>query len=156
MTDSAEPSAVDCTISTHTPLAGRDWVSPDKYLDYLISTHTPLAGRDKEFYPQHRSDEISTHTPLAGRDQAAYPNYKPQDISTHTPLAGRDWNILQPGTPQCEFLLTRPLRDVTQCLRRFRRALDISTHTPLAGRDHTDFGTVPCCRDFYSHAPCGT
>ena len=33
------------------------------------------------------------------------------------------------------FLLTRPLRDVTQNAQRSRLDLFISTHTPLAGRD---------------------
>ena len=56
-------------ISTHTPLAGRDYAlveSDDMELE--ISTHTPLAGRDHELcHPAHLIC-ISTHTPLAGRD----------------------------------------------------------------------------------------
>ena len=35
------------TISTHTPLAGRDYINGMKWEDIAISTHTPLAGRDK-------------------------------------------------------------------------------------------------------------
>ena len=34
----------------------------------LISTHTPLAGRDYSTAPEKFRDRISTHTPLAGRD----------------------------------------------------------------------------------------
>ena len=34
-----------------------------------------------------------------------------------------------------EFLLTRPLRDVTRVQCYIRMMLAISTHTPLAGRD---------------------
>ena len=36
-------------ISTHTPLAGRDWSKLIAEERFLISTHTPLAGRDKTF-----------------------------------------------------------------------------------------------------------
>ena len=56
-----------------------------------ISTHTPLAGRD--FYELGISGRkaISTHTPLAGRDGClALCNCSLLVISTHTPLAGRD------------------------------------------------------------------
>ena len=35
------------TISTHTPLAGRDVLCAMKDLENAISTHTPLAGRDR-------------------------------------------------------------------------------------------------------------
>ena len=34
-----------------------------------------------------------------------------------------------------EFLLTRPLRDVTKAAYRMSQMEKISTHTPLAGRD---------------------
>ena len=33
-------------ISTHTPLAGRDFVAAVTFDGFDISTHTPLAGRD--------------------------------------------------------------------------------------------------------------
>ena len=33
-----------------------------------ISTHTPLAGRDRRSHPLLHRQQISTHTPLAGRD----------------------------------------------------------------------------------------
>ena len=56
-------------------------------------------------------------------------------ISTHTPLAGRDVFRIRciPFPP--EFLLTRPLRDVTKEVGRADMQELISTHTPLAGRD---------------------
>ena len=34
------------TISTHTPLTGRDLVQEMYCMAYNISTHTPLTGRD--------------------------------------------------------------------------------------------------------------
>ena len=55
-------------------------------------------------------------------------------ISTHTPLAGRDELYLQKSQKHTQFLLTRPLRDVT------------------AAADNAKSEAI----DFYSHAPCGT
>ena len=54
------------------------------------------------------------------------------------------------------FLLTRPLRDVTQLIYQITEGIDISTHTPLAGRDYVDGDVLALPCDFYSHAPCGT
>ena len=59
-------------------------------INCLISTHTPLAGRDPVVVPQGKLDLISTHTPLAGRDRVCVGDYELKKISTHTPLAGRD------------------------------------------------------------------
>ena len=61
--------AICCSISTHTPHAGRDRaaaVNSDSQL--YISTHTPHAGRDNIIFPIVSADVISTHTPHAGRD----------------------------------------------------------------------------------------
>ena len=54
------------------------------------------------------------------------------------------------------FLLTRPLRDVTHLIDSHSVLTAISTHTPLAGRDIFP-SAFPLRRlYFYSHAPCGT
>ena len=64
------PSA-SLSISTHTPLAGRDQDKPEfASLSEVISTHTPLAGRDFTSLIISGTLLISTHTPLAGRDLA--------------------------------------------------------------------------------------
>ena len=81
---------VGFTISTHTPLAGRDAHSLPGLPLRSISTHTPLAGRDIDHYQGTHTDNISTHTPLAGRDCRAEEHAAGLPISTHTPLAGRD------------------------------------------------------------------
>ena len=78
-----------------------------------ISTHTPLAGRDKRFVAMQRLPYISTHTPLAGRDTL-------QNMNKYRGAL---------------FLLTRPLRDVTNNICTLFKLCVISTHTPLAGRD---------------------
>ena len=55
-------------ISTHAPLAGRDFYLPAVSTEKAISTHAPLAGRDIELLTYMRDSLISTHAPLAGRD----------------------------------------------------------------------------------------
>ena len=61
-----------------------------------------------------RTVRISTHTPLAGRDQVDEGMDTVVAISTHTPLAGRDKVGRRQDVGYRKFLLTRPLRDVTQ------------------------------------------
>ena len=59
-----------CIISTHAPLAGRDFISSKLCTKLQISTHAPLAGRDStSIITLSCSLRISTHAPLAGRDQ---------------------------------------------------------------------------------------
>ena len=86
------------------------------------------------------------------------------------------YNAVKAGAS--EFLLTRPLRDVTialcprdsivpisthtplagrdQVVRAVREFFCISTHTPLAGRDVVYLTGLANEIYFYSHAPCGT
>ena len=132
LSDAGNPTG----ISTHTPLAGRDFIHilrplPDirflltrpsrdvtgLYMEtssfLLISTHTPLAGRDRALTAHWRSPYISTHTPLAGRDDQTHSPRNHVVISTHTPLAGRDASPGQQEYISDQFLLTRPSRDVT-------------------------------------------
>ena len=122
------------TISTHTPLAGRDFrpaLDPVSYVKFLLTR--PLRDVTK----------MSSQDP------------EPEKISTHTPLAGRD-GVRQEDRRRERFLLTRPLRDVTSpgCAGWWHAG--ISTHTPLAGRDAPVRTLRASAANFYSHAPCGT
>ena len=62
------------TISTHTPLARRDWMETSGNPEQLISTHTPLARRDPISIAAVAVMVISTHTPLARRDLPRFMN----------------------------------------------------------------------------------
>ena len=152
---------VDCVpveISTHAPLAGRDFsaVADDRggspfqptrplrgatrfvrgrlrFTD--ISTHAPLAGRDREQERIHEQQFISTHAPLAGRDLNAWIKRAGLDISTHAPLAGRDRDSIQVHRRLGTFQPTRPLRGATVPSEDNFYSMRISTHAPLAGRD---------------------
>ena len=144
-------------ISTHTPLAGRDFNQCIKSAEnggFLLTR--PL--RDVTISPMHplESDLISTHTPLAGRDNDFNLIASRPLISTHTPLAGRDSIPRRIDIFHSKFLLTRPLRDVTAIISVLLQNSCISTHTPLAGRDGTFWTDIRIPDHFYSHAPCGT
>ena len=128
------------TISTHTPLAGRDMHAHDCGISTIvISTHTPLAGRDERaFINDRRGVRISTHTPLAGRDYLLFilsPFFKNfyshapcgarrllfwrrrsgNDFYSHAPCGARHILFLKQGRLS-KFLLTRPLRGATNDL----------------------------------------
>ena len=121
------------TISTHTPLAGRDWFIREPPHTPIISTHTPLAGRDNVLGRNPKSIQISTHTPLAGRDHYVQGCiYRQGYFYSHAPRGARQlaWSDLW---------------------NRYA----ISTHTPLAGRDHRGNNQSADDYDFYSHAPRG-
>ena len=56
-------------ISTHTPLAGRDFLEGENMFDYYGFLLTrPLRDVTLSRAPGGTALEISTHTPLAGRD----------------------------------------------------------------------------------------
>ena len=121
-------------ISTHAPLAGRDFLTLGKHLSARIFQPTrPLRGATPRNRPRAVKKLISTHAPLAGRD-AAQPGEKRADrhISTHAPLAGRD-----------------------EAPNQVLNLVLISTHAPLAGRD--DRGGLRCkLRSYFNpRAPCG-
>ena len=144
------------SISTHTPLAGRDCNNLClEFLNKNFYSHAPRGARrlgicrlsflfpflltrpsrgaTLAFNALFFSSSISTHTPLAGRDVSAiFTSVALSTISTHTPHAGRDEERLRG-------------------LSRYT----ISTHTTLAGRDFFLFLSVPERLYFYSHAPRG-
>ena len=168
----------DFDISTHTPLAGRDFNFAWRFRKWQISTHTPLAGRDFRrifFYlPARfqltrplrgattkiivgaRKKNISTHTPLAGRDHEAHGGYfAPLKFQLTRPLRGATSRILDAAKPLGFISTHTPLagRDLTQILLQVFMA--ISTHTPLAGRDQRVHHHRRQREHFNSHAPCG-
>ena len=63
-------TAITATISTHTPLAGRDAIAAigsTATIDFY--SHAPRGARHICYDWECRCSTISTHTPLAGRDQ---------------------------------------------------------------------------------------
>ena len=79
------------SISTHTPLAGRDYnVDTGGLKDVAFLLTRPLRGATVSGNLQQRDLIISTHTPLAGRDaegekyETAYDNFY-----SHAPCGAR-------------------------------------------------------------------
>ena len=79
----------------------------------LISTHTPLAGRDYACGRFWRGSDISTHTPLAGRDKMGL-ILSDDLIGFLLTRPSRGVTVLIPRRAGfILFLLTRPSRGVT-------------------------------------------
>ena len=79
------------SISTHAPLAGRDYLEGHKMLcNYAFQPTRPLRGATGVTVDALLKSSISTHAPLAGRDVHAVDLALDVGISTHAPLAGRD------------------------------------------------------------------
>ena len=147
-------------------------------MESTISTHTPLAGRDRNLLsgPSWMSDFYS-HAPRGARPMLSGLPRTWSDFYSHAPRGARPASrkIL---TSHSGFLLTRPSRGATNFFKNRKRLFCISTHTPLAGRDggsgkllrtHVEFlltrpsrgatgvddGKGGIMYDFYSHAPRG-
>ena len=81
---------------------------------FSISTHTPLTGRDLVRFRLCSRIAISTHTPLTGRDiPESLIACSNKHFYSHAPYG--TWQTYPvPLIGDVEFLLTRPLRDVTK------------------------------------------
>ena len=80
-----------------------------------ISTHAPLAGRD--FWRQSELCalcQFQPTRPLRGATHVRKPPFISMAISTHAPLAGRDGHVSFYQSPWSEFQPTRPLRGATK------------------------------------------
>ncbi len=164
-------------ISTHTPLAGCNYIQKCHFTDEEnFYSHTPCGVQRKgntiiikigEFLLTHplrgativyqnllKNKQISTHTPLAGCNGHSDKLYLVYSISTHTPLAG--CNRLCAGAYKAgdNFYSHTPC-GVQRRLPLFARRSTISTHTPLAGCNAYWVSKGVPVYNFYSHTPCG-
>ena len=92
-------SAGACRISTHAPLAGRDYSVNliDRFP--VISTHAPLAGRDNNWRQnRHTHLYFNPRAPCGARHGQEVNRCLRYEISTHAPLAGRDRLHSRPAT----------------------------------------------------------
>ena len=144
-------------ISTHMPLAGRDWsgaggsTSVSAFLlAATCGTWRYTCGSIWMFW------DFYSHAPCGTWHVCWYAWLTIVRAFLLTrPL--RDVTVeINRRVALMEFLLTRPLRDVTKQLKRKVTVGDISTHTPLAGRDRCVYSYSATDCYFYSHAPCGT
>ena len=123
------------TISTHTPLAGRDSLAEVENSEFVnFYSHAPRGAR-RQYLAFSFTHKISTHTPLAGRDRIAgilfgwktdFYSHAPRgarrqshghgsgisDFYSHAPRGARRANRKN-GLRGNQFLLTRPSRGAT-------------------------------------------
>ena len=165
-------------ISTHTPLAGRDWSSVVTVILFLnFYSHAPCGARHRRLKANIQGDiflltrplrgatyvflylnarkVISTHTPLAGRDRGRAIKLPRMNISTHTPLAGRDMDKTIINYLSRNFYSHAPCgaRHVQEWVMQSLKAFLLTR--PLRGATRHSIYAVTPSSNFYSHAPCG-
>ena len=125
------------------PSRGATGVVVDAYSIFIISTHTPLAGRDFYFFVPNRIVWISTHTPLAGRDRETVLGGRHGFTFLLTrPSRGATKRRAAVWYPDHNFYSHAPRGARLPQIINGAIQIIISTHTPLAGRDGaTDHGT---------------
>ena len=101
----------------------------------VISTHTPLAGRDFGQFRRHVAGvHFYSHAPCGARPYIDNVREGLVNFYSHAPCGARPTHHLG-NVQQFTFLLTRPLRGATIIPLFSYCYATISTHTPLAGRD---------------------
>ena len=124
-------------ISTHAPLAGRDWSTCSRVLPSITFQPTrPLRGATKEKKRGSEDESFQPTRPSRGAtvlEQGRRGQWL--RISTHAPLAGRDAARSHIVSCSRAFQPTRPLRGATVGRTAMHCVGSISTHAPLAGRD---------------------
>ena len=123
------------SISTHTPLAGRDCNNLClEFLNKNFYSHAPRGARHRPEQPRLENKNFYSHAPRRARPgwrrirQCAYHFY------SHAPRGARLKAPFKKSS-STSFLLTRPSRGATAMAYKVFRVAFISTHTPLAGRD---------------------
>ena len=165
-------------ISTHAPLAGRDFsLSGVTFVHFDFNPRAPCGARPAPKTMRETMKRFQPTRPLRGATLPKVPKPKKEIISTHAPLAGRDtfppsrqslridFNPRAPcGARQGEtghkqydrkFQPTRPLRGATKTEKHSRGFNKISTHAPLAGRDLNKSRLQGLVINFNPRAPCG-
>ena len=148
---------VDRRISTHAPLAGRDYsYGCLSRGNFVFQPTRPLRGATEiDVSAQLVGIRISTHAPLAGRDiQAAINNGKEEYFNPRAPCGARQQRTSQ-FLRRLDFNPRAPCGARPQVIKGFICFLCISTHAPLAGRDSLCRCPVLCRPDFNPRAPCG-
>ena len=140
----ARPKAVGraknyASISTHTPLAGRDMnglVNLKVLLTFLLTR--PSRGATNDFFARLPLDvHFYSHAPRGARLIQRLSCKRQTYFYSHAPRGARRESIsVIPSL--ILFLLTRPSRGATRTPFSSITAMNISTHTPLAGRDQME------------------
>ena len=138
-------------ISTHAPLARRDYNQYHYSNDYEISTHAPLARRDiTRPYTLLLFSFLLTRLSRGATTLIHVHPYIGQFLLTRL---SRGATIAVFNVPKTEtFLLTRLSRGATKLEIEINKNASISTHAPLARRDFPFSQKTLRVGNFYSRA----
>ena len=123
-----------CAISTHTPLAGRDFDRQSRHFDVHIhfNSHAPCGARLHNLDKTISSFDFNSHAPCGARRLIISASLAVIYFNSHAPCGARLDEIVA-FIAHTLFQLTRPLRGAT-----------------------ADIGVILSSpSDFNSHAPCG-
>ena len=139
-------------ISTHAPLARRDYNQYHYSNDYEISTHAPLARRDIT-RPSRITLLLFLLTRLSRGATTRFILYTLLLFSFLLTRLSRGATIAVFNVPKTEtFLLTRLSRGATKLEIEINKNASISTHAPLARRDFPFSQKTLRVGNFYSRA----
>ena len=144
-------------ISTHAPLAGRDWQLCDVFLTPKTFQPTrPLRGATNFPFLLRFDHRISTHAPLAGRDLPRIAQEaRGADFNPRAPCGARLLDFLREDD-KGDFNPRAPCGARLPCLAEHLPLRAISTHAPLAGRDWIISRIIrTTTMNFNPRAPCG-
>ena len=100
-----------------------------------ISTHAPLAGRDYRFCNNRQIIlNFNPRAPCGARLLISIIPIRWLNFNPRAPCGARR-QVVDPYSPQAKFQPTRPLRGATEIIIVLGATFVISTHAPLAGRD---------------------
>ena len=151
--------SITCSISTHTPHAGRDRIynygmlSPTKFLltrpmrgatggdgvtlfgEADFYSHAPCGARHRRHMQRAGLLDFYSHAPCGARREFVCQVQDVDAISTHTPRAGRDISGRISVSLKCIISTHTPRAGRDTAIPAPADGHPISTHTPRAGRD---------------------
>ena len=140
---------------SHAPCGARPAELVAMIQKMVISTHTPLAGRDFGQFRRHVAGvHFYSHAPCGARPYIDNVREGLVNFYSHAPCGARPTHHLG-NVQQFTFLLTRPLRGATCVLGYFNTQIDFYSHAPCGARLAFNNPKLGMITDFYSHAPCG-
>ena len=145
------------TISTHTPLTGRDNLAKESIQGSTFLLTRPLRDVTRKLCYAIRRNKFLLTRPLRDvTSSIAAMSSASGIISTHTPLTGRDVCKNDRIIASDYFYSHAPYGTWRNCVSYFQRSGDFYSHAPYGTWRALFETTYKCCIYFYSHAPYGT
>ena len=121
-------------ISTHTPLAGRDFILRFKEAKMAISTHTPLAGRDQRvIYVFNNFIYFYSHAPRGARQLDGINITAIKNFYSHAPRGARQ-SQSRSSTEREHFYSHAPRGARQGESEMINKIIDFYSHAPRGAR----------------------